>query len=92
MRAVCPTATIIYSQPIAVAGAIPGAYSSRIPVTISLWMARGPSRADTCRFMSVLLIIDGLGIVMRLRCEEVRCMVFWEALAALKSEEHIYSK
>ena len=28
MRAVCPTATIIYPQPIAVAGAIPGAYSS----------------------------------------------------------------
>jgi hypothetical protein len=30
--------------------------------------------------------------VMKSRCEEVRCMVFWEALAASKSEKHIYSK
>lgn len=28
MSAVCPTATIIYHRPIAVKGAIPGAYSS----------------------------------------------------------------
>ena len=28
MSAVCPTATIMYPQPIAVPGAIPGAYSS----------------------------------------------------------------
>jgi hypothetical protein len=48
MRAVCPTATIIYSQPIAVAGAIPGAYSLH---SCGDQLMDG-ARAITCRHMS----------------------------------------
>jgi hypothetical protein len=62
MSAVCSTATIIYPRPIAVPGAIPGAYSSPFLRRSAYgW----PSRADTWRFTSVLPIVDGLGVVMR---------------------------